>query len=163
MWLMGVDISSLKAGKAPYELPISNDTSKGNNSTQERGFYGKGSTAPACPGSISRGTCEQWNIVLGDWKAWLIESYNEDIASYDEEYATLAAYDVPKKLWPKKPTHPTWGRKAIQLQPPSLNFPHPPVPTTHPHRTAAPADVIVDLGGGTEDSEYEDFEDELDI
>src|SRR5882757_8483132 len=47
------------------------------------------------------------NAALGDWKARLVERYNEDMASYNEECATLAADGVPKKLWPKKPTHPT--------------------------------------------------------
>jgi len=37
------------------------------------------------------------------------------------------------------------------------------IPTTHPHHTAAPADVIVDLGDDTEDSEYKDFGDKLDV
>ena len=36
--------------------------------------------------------------------------YNEDMASYNEECTTLAADGVPKKFWPKKPTHPTQGR-----------------------------------------------------
>ena len=96
------------------------------------------------------------NAALGDWKARLVERYNE-------ECATLAANGVPKKFWPKKPTHPTRGRKAVRLQPPPFNFPHHPVPTTYPHPTAASANVIVDLGDGTEDSEYEDFEDELNV
>jgi hypothetical protein len=53
------------------------------------------------------------NAALEHWKAQLIERYNEDMASYKEECATLAADGVPKKFWPKKPTHPTRGRKAI--------------------------------------------------
>ena len=85
------------------------------------------------------------------------------MAPYNENCATLAAYGVPKKFWPKKSTHPTRGRNTIQLQRPSLNSPPPPLPTTHPHCTAAPADVIVDLGDGTGDSEYEDFENNHDV
>ncbi len=37
------------------------------------------------------------------------------------------------------------------------------IPTTHPHHTAAPTNVIVDLGDDTEDSEYKDFDDKLDV
>ena len=37
------------------------------------------------------------------------------------------------------------------------------IPTTHPHHTAAPTNVIFDLGDGTEDSEYKEFDDELDV
>ena len=47
------------------------------------------------------------NAALQHQKAQLIERYNEDMASYDEECAALAADGVPKKFWPKKPTHPT--------------------------------------------------------
>jgi hypothetical protein len=102
------------------------------------------------------------NAALEDRKAQLIKGYNEDMASYKDECASLAADGVPKKFWPKKPTHPTRGRKARQLQQMSLNSP-PPIPTTHPHCTAAPTDVIVDLGDDFEDSEYKDFDDEPDV
>ncbi len=37
------------------------------------------------------------------------------------------------------------------------------IPTTHTHHTAAPTNVIVDLGDDTEDSEYKDVDDELDV
>ena len=47
------------------------------------------------------------NAALQHWKAQQIKRYNEDMASYQEECATLAADGVPKKFWPKKPTHPT--------------------------------------------------------
>ena len=103
------------------------------------------------------------NAALEHWKGQLIERYNENMASYNEECATLAADGVPKKFWPKKPTHPTQGRKAKQLKPPPIDSPLPSVPTTCPHRAIANADLIVDLGDGPEDSEYEDFEDEFDI
>jgi hypothetical protein len=103
------------------------------------------------------------NAALEDQKAQLIERYKEDMASYEDECAALAADGVPKKFWPKKPTHPTRGRKARQLQRMSLNSPPSPIPTTRPHRTAAPTDVIVDLGDDFEDSEYEDFDDEPDV
>lgn len=85
------------------------------------------------------------------------------MASYSEECATLAADGVPKKFWPKKPTHPTWGRKAKQLKPPPIDSPLPSVPPTHPCHTVAHGNLIVDLGDGPEDSEYEDFEDEPDV
>jgi len=49
------------------------------------------------------------NAALEHWKGQLIERYNEDMASYNEECATLAADGVPKKFWPKKPPHPTRG------------------------------------------------------
>ena len=39
----------------------------------------------------------------------------------------------------------------------------PSIPTTHLDHTAASPDLIVDLENGPEDSEYEDFEDELDV
>jgi len=103
------------------------------------------------------------NAALKDWKVQLLERYDEDMASYKEECVILAADGVPKKYWPKKPAHPMRGRNAKQLQPMSHNSPPPLIPTTHPHHTAAPADVIVDLGDDTEDSEYEDFDDELDV
>ena len=44
-----------------------------------------------------------------------------------------------------------------------LDSPHPPILITHPHHTAAPTNLIVDLGDDSEDSEYEDFDDELDV
>ena len=47
------------------------------------------------------------NAALGHWKGQLPERYNEDMASYKEECTALAADGVPKKFWPKKPTHPT--------------------------------------------------------
>ena len=100
---------------------------------------------------------------LEHWKGQLIERYNENMASYNEECATLAADGVPKKFWPKKPTHPTRGRKAKQLKPPPNDSPLPSVPTIRPQRTVAHADLIVDLGDGPEDSEYEDFEDDFDV
>ena len=103
------------------------------------------------------------NAALKDQKAQLIERYNEDMASHKEECAALAADGIPKKFWPKKPAHPMQGRKARQLQPMPLDSPHPPILITHPHRTAAPADLSVDLGDDSEDSEYEDFDDELDV
>jgi len=55
------------------------------------------------------------------------------------------------------------GKKANQLKLLSLNSPPHSIPTTHACRTAAPADVIVDLSDGLEDSEYEDFEDEFNV
>ncbi len=103
------------------------------------------------------------NAVLKGWKAQLFKRYDEDMASYKEECAALAADGVPKKYWPKKPAHPTQGKNAKQLQSMSLNSPPPSIPTTLPHCAAAPADVIVDLGDDTEDSEYEDLDDELDV
>ncbi len=103
------------------------------------------------------------NAALEHWKGQLIERYNEDMASYNEECATLAADGVPKKFWPKKPTHPTQGRKAKRLKPPPINSPLPSVPTTCPCCTVAHANLIVDLGDGPEDSEYEDFEEEFDV
>jgi len=83
------------------------------------------------------------NAALNHWKSQLVERYNEDMASYSEECATLAADGVPKKFWPKKPSHLTRGKKANQLTPMSLNSPPPSIPTTQAHRTAAPVDVIV--------------------
>ena len=44
-----------------------------------------------------------------------------------------------------------------------LNSPHPPILITHSHHTAAPANLIVDLGDDSEDSKYEDSDDELDV
>jgi hypothetical protein len=85
------------------------------------------------------------------------------MASYKEECTALAADGVPKKFWPKKPTHPTRGRKAKQLKPPPINSPLPSAPTTHPSHAIAAADVLVDLGDAPEDSEYEDLEDEFDV
>jgi len=79
------------------------------------------------------------------------------MASYREECATLAADGVPKKFWSKKPSHPMRGKKANQLKPLSLNSPPPSTPTTPAHHTAAPADIIVDLGDG------EDFEDRFNV
>ena len=99
------------------------------------------------------------NAALQHLKAQQIERYNEDMASYQEECATLAADGVPKKFWPKKPTHPTRGRKANQSKLLSHDSPHPPIPTTPTDHTATPANLIVDLDGDPEDSEYEDFED----
>ena len=85
--------------------------------------------------------------------------YNEDIVSYKEECATLAADGVPKKFWPKKPSHPTRGRKANQLKLLSHDSQHSPIPTTHTHHTATPVNLITDLDNDPDDSEYEDFED----
>jgi len=59
------------------------------------------------------------NAALEHRKRQLIERYNEDMASYNEECTTLASDGVPKKFWLKKPTCPTWGRKAKQLKPPA--------------------------------------------
>ena len=101
------------------------------------------------------------NVALEHWKGQILERYNEDTASYNEECATLAADGVPTKFWPKKPTHPTRGRKAKQLKPPPIIFPLHSIPATCPCRTIAPASVIVDLGDGPEDSEYEDLKDEF--
>jgi hypothetical protein len=52
------------------------------------------------------------------------------------------------------------GRKAKQLKPPPIDSPLPSIPPTRPCRTVA---LIVDLGDGPEDYEYEDFEDEFDV
>ena len=52
------------------------------------------------------------NAVLKDWKAGLLERYNENMASYNEQCATLTANGTQKKQWPKKPSHPLQGRKA---------------------------------------------------
>ena len=38
------------------------------------------------------------NAALEHWKGQLLERYNEDMASYNEECATLAADGVPKKF-----------------------------------------------------------------
>jgi len=46
------------------------------------------------------------NAALDHWKSQLVERYNEDMASYSEECATLTADGIPKKFWPKKPSHP---------------------------------------------------------
>ena len=43
------------------------------------------------------------SVALEDQKAQLLERYHEDMASYEEECAALAADGVPKKFWPKKP------------------------------------------------------------
>ena len=99
------------------------------------------------------------NAALQHWKAHQIEIYNEGMASYQEERATLAADGVPKKFWPKKPTHPTRGRKANQSKPLSINSTPTIIPTTRNHHTATPADLTIDLEDDLEDSEYEDFED----
>ena len=85
------------------------------------------------------------------------------MASYKEECAALAADGVAKKFWLKKPAHPTRGRKARQLRPVSPDSSPCPIRTTRPHHTATPHDLIVDLGDDIEDSEYEDFDDELDV
>ena len=103
------------------------------------------------------------NAALDHWKSQLVERYNEDMASYSEECATLAADGIPKKFWPKKPSHLTRGKKANQLKPLSLNSTPPSIPTTHAHRTAAPVDVIVDLDDGLEDSKYENCKDEFNV
>ena len=96
-------------------------------------------------------------------KAQVIGKYKNDMASYHEQCTTLAADGVLKKLWPKKPPHPLQGKKAnwLHLSSPDSSLPH--IPITHPHHTVVLADVIVDVDDGPEDSEYKDFEDELDI
>ena len=94
------------------------------------------------------------NAALQHWKAQQIERYNEDIVSYQEECTTLAADGVPKKFWPKKPTHPTQGRKANQSKPLTINYTPPLIHTTCKHHTATPADHTVDLEDDPEDSEY---------
>ena len=99
------------------------------------------------------------NVALQHWKAQQLETYSEDMASYQEECATLAADGVPKKFWPRKPTHPTRGRKVNRSKPLSPNSLPLPIPTTHTHHTATPANLIVDLDDDPEDSEYEYFED----
>ena len=101
--------------------------------------------------------------MLKDQNKWLIKRDKEEMASYSEECATLAANGTPKRLWPKKPPHPLRGRKANRPQQPSIDYPPPIVHITCHCYTAAPPDVIVDLTDGPEDSEYEDFEDELDV
>ena len=103
------------------------------------------------------------NAALEDQKAQLLERYKEDMASYKEECASLAADSVPKKFWPKKPAHPTQGRKARELQPVPIDSPQPPRRTTHPHRAAAPPDLIVDLSIDFDDSEYEDVDTDFDV
>ncbi len=57
-----VDISGPKGGGPPSKFTIGNAMQKGNSSTQERGFECKGSIAPACPGGISRGADERYNL-----------------------------------------------------------------------------------------------------
>ena len=47
------------------------------------------------------------NVALEHQKRQLLEKYNEDMASYNEECTALAADGVTKKFWPKKPAHPT--------------------------------------------------------
>ena len=43
------------------------------------------------------------NAALDHWTSQLVERYNEDMASYSEECANLAANGIPKELWPKEP------------------------------------------------------------
>ncbi len=52
------------------------------------------------------------NAALKDWKAGLLKRYNENMASYNEQCATLAANGTRKKHWPKKPSHPLRGRNS---------------------------------------------------
>jgi len=58
MQLIGVNLERLVGGGKPQSLPISNGTHKGKNSNQERSFKCKGTGAPACASSISRGAVE---------------------------------------------------------------------------------------------------------
>ena len=44
-----------------------------------------------------------------------------------------------------------------------IDSPQPPRRTTHPHRAAAPPDLIVDLSIDFDDSEYEDVDTEFDV
>jgi len=101
------------------------------------------------------------NAALQHQKAQRIKRYNEDMASYQEECTTLAANGVLKKFWPKKPTHPTRGRKANQSKPLSPNSPPPLISITHAHYIATPANLTVSLDDDPDDSEYKDFEDQF--
>ena len=68
------------------------------------------------------------NAALQHLEAQQIERYNDDMASYQEECATLAADGVPKKFWPKKTTHPIRGRQINQNNSLSHDSPHSPIP-----------------------------------